>query len=47
MQARLWDKIRIADIVGLQVISLDKAPHGYADCDAAARRKFSSITWAN
>lgn len=30
MQAILWDRIKIADIVGVKVISLDEAHVGYA-----------------
>jgi glutathione-independent formaldehyde dehydrogenase len=40
MQAILWDRIRIAEIVGVQVISLDNAPLGYAQFDAGAPKKF-------
>jgi glutathione-independent formaldehyde dehydrogenase len=40
MQAILWDRIRIADIVGVQVISLDQAPNGYGEFDAGAPKKF-------
>jgi glutathione-independent formaldehyde dehydrogenase len=40
MQAILWDRIYIADIVGVQVISLDQAPSGYAEFDAGAPKKF-------
>jgi glutathione-independent formaldehyde dehydrogenase len=40
MQAILWDRIKIADIVGVQVISLDNAPSGYAQFDAGAPKKF-------
>ncbi len=40
MQAILWDRIRIAEIVGVEVISLDDAPNGYAQFDAGAPRKF-------
>ena len=40
MQAILWDRIHIADIVGVQVISLDQAPSGYAEFDAGAPKKF-------
>jgi glutathione-independent formaldehyde dehydrogenase len=40
MQAILWDKINIAEVVGVQVISLDDAPQGYAQFDAGAPRKF-------
>jgi glutathione-independent formaldehyde dehydrogenase len=40
MQAILWDRIKIARIVGVQVISLDEAPKGYAEFDAGAPKKF-------
>jgi len=40
MQAILWDRIRIADIVGVQVITLDDAPNGYHEFDAGAPKKF-------
>jgi glutathione-independent formaldehyde dehydrogenase len=40
MQAILWDRIKIAQAVGVQVISLDDAPKGYADFDAGAAKKF-------
>jgi glutathione-independent formaldehyde dehydrogenase len=40
MQAILWDKLHIADIVGVQVISLDEAPQGYGEFDAGAPKKF-------
>lgn len=40
MQAILWDRINIADVVGVQVISLDNAPKGYEAFDAGAPRKF-------
>jgi glutathione-independent formaldehyde dehydrogenase len=40
MQAILWDRIKIADVVGVQVISLDDAPLGYAEFDAGAPKKF-------
>ncbi len=40
MQAILWDKIKIADIVGVQVISLDQAPNGYQEFDAGVPKKF-------
>jgi len=40
MQAILWDRIRIAETVGVQVISLDEAPKGYAEFDAGAPKKF-------
>lgn len=40
MQAILWDRINIAEIVGVQVISLDQAPNGYSEFDAGAPKKF-------
>jgi glutathione-independent formaldehyde dehydrogenase len=40
MQAILWDRIKIADIVGVQVIALDQAPSGYEQFDAGAPKKF-------
>lgn len=40
MQAILWDRIKIADIVGVEVISLDNAPEGYAEFDGGAPKKF-------
>lgn len=40
MQAILWDRIKIADVVGVTVISLDDAPKGYASFDAGAPQKF-------
>ncbi len=40
MQAILFDKIRIADAVNVQMISLDQAPQGYADFDGGAAKKF-------
>ena len=40
MQAILWDRIKIAHAVGVQVISLGDAPQGYADFDAGAAKKF-------
>lgn len=40
MQAILWDKLHVADIVGVQVISLDQAPSGYGEFDAGAPKKF-------
>lgn len=40
MQAILWDRIRIADIVGVEVITLDSAPKGYEQFDAGAPKKF-------
>ena len=40
MQAILWDRIKIADIVGVEVITLDQAPQGYMAFDAGAPKKF-------
>lgn len=40
MQAILWDRIRIADVVGVEVITLDQAPAGYAEFDAGVPKKF-------
>jgi glutathione-independent formaldehyde dehydrogenase len=40
MQAILFDKVRIADAVNVQLISLDEAPQGYADFDGGAAKKF-------
>ncbi|NDY91831.1 formaldehyde dehydrogenase, glutathione-independent [Ideonella livida] len=40
MQAILWDRLRIADIVGVQLIGLDQAPEAYAAFDAGAPKKF-------
>jgi len=40
MQAILWDRINIAEVVGVEVISLEDAPRGYAEFDAGAPKKF-------
>ena len=40
MQAILWDRINIADIVNVQVITLEDAPNGYAAFDAGMPKKF-------
>ncbi len=40
MQAIMWDRINIAEIVGVQVISLDDAPKGYGEFDAGVPKKF-------
>jgi glutathione-independent formaldehyde dehydrogenase len=40
MQAIMWDRINIADVVGVQVISLDEAPKGYSEFDAGVPKKF-------
>ena len=38
--ATSWDRINIADIVGVKVILLDEAPSGYAQFDVGAPVKF-------
>jgi glutathione-independent formaldehyde dehydrogenase len=40
MQAILWDRIKISQIVGVQVISLEDAPSAYVQFDAGAPKKF-------
>jgi glutathione-independent formaldehyde dehydrogenase len=40
MEAILWDRLPIADIVNVKVISLDEAPEGYRSFDAGAPHKF-------
>lgn len=40
MHAILWDRINVADVVGVEVIPLNRAPEGYATFDAGAPRKF-------
>ena len=40
MQAILWDRINIADTVGVEVLSLDDAPKGYEAFDHGAPRKY-------
>ncbi|HCN45118.1 MAG TPA: formaldehyde dehydrogenase, glutathione-independent [Pseudomonas sp.] len=40
MQAIMWDRINIAEVVGVQVISLDQAPEGYGEFDAGVPKKF-------
>ena len=40
MQAILYDKIKIADAVNVQVISLDDGPQGYIDFDKGAAKKY-------
>ncbi|MGE4339243.1 MAG: formaldehyde dehydrogenase, glutathione-independent [Pigmentiphaga sp.] len=40
MQAILWDRINIAETVGVEVIGLDEAPKGYEAFDQGAPRKF-------
>lgn len=40
MHAILWDRINVAEVVGVEVIPLNRAPEGYANFDAGAPRKF-------
>lgn len=40
MQAILYDKIKIADAVNVELISLDDAPRGYAEFDQGAAKKY-------
>ena len=40
MQAILWDRINIAEVVNVQVIDLDQAPDGYGEFDAGVPKKF-------
>ncbi|NKJ49026.1 formaldehyde dehydrogenase, glutathione-independent [Burkholderia sp. SG-MS1] len=40
MQAILWDRINIAEVVNVNVISLDDAPQGYAAFDSGVSKKF-------
>jgi glutathione-independent formaldehyde dehydrogenase len=40
MQAILWDRIKIADTVGVEVLSLNDAPKGYEAFDHGAPRKY-------
>jgi glutathione-independent formaldehyde dehydrogenase len=40
MQAILWDRLPIAKIVNVKVITLDQAPEGYKNFDAGAASKF-------
>jgi glutathione-independent formaldehyde dehydrogenase len=40
MTAILYDKIKIAKAVNVQMISLDEAPKGYVDFDKGAAKKF-------
>jgi glutathione-independent formaldehyde dehydrogenase len=40
MQAILWDKLPIAEVVNVKVIKLDQAPEGYKNFDAGAANKF-------
>jgi glutathione-independent formaldehyde dehydrogenase len=40
MQAILWDRINIAEVVNVQVIGLDDAPAAYGEFDAGVAKKF-------
>jgi len=40
MQAILWDKLPIAEIVNVKAISLEQAPQGYKSFDAGVASKF-------
>ncbi|TCK33611.1 glutathione-independent formaldehyde dehydrogenase [Paraburkholderia sp. BL8N3] len=40
MQAILWDRLNIAEVVNVTVISLDQAPSGYAEFDSGVPKKF-------
>jgi len=40
MQAILWGRINVAEVVNVQVISLDDAPSGYGEFDAGVPKKF-------
>jgi glutathione-independent formaldehyde dehydrogenase len=40
MQAILWDRINISEVVNVQVIALDQAPDGYAQFDSGVPKKF-------
>src|SRR3979490_208513 len=40
MQAILWDKLPIAEIVNVKVIGLEQAPEGYKNFDAGVANKF-------
>src|SRR3981189_3142078 len=40
MQAILWDRLPIAEIVNVKVIELEQAPEGYKSFDAGAASKF-------
>lgn len=39
MQTIMWGRLNIAQVVGVQVISLDQAPQGYGEFDAGGRRR--------
>lgn len=36
----MLDRIKVADIVGVEVISLNDAPRGYGEFDAGMPKKF-------
>ena len=40
MQAILWDRLPIAEIVNAKVITLDEAPEGYQSFDSGVANKF-------
>jgi glutathione-independent formaldehyde dehydrogenase len=40
MQAILWDRIKVAEAVNVNVITLDDAPSGYSEFDAGVPKKF-------
>jgi len=40
MQAIMWDRIKITDIVGVEVITLNDALRGYGEFDAGVPKKF-------
>ncbi|WP_018152264.1 formaldehyde dehydrogenase, glutathione-independent [Leeia oryzae] len=40
MQAILWNRINIAEVVNVELISLDDAPKGYAQFDAGVAKKY-------
>ena len=40
MQAILWDRLPIGEVVNVKVISLDQAPEGYRNFDAGVPNKF-------
>jgi hypothetical protein len=40
MEAILWDRLPIAKVVNVKVISLDQAPEGYKEFDTGVANKF-------
>ncbi|MDN8037063.1 formaldehyde dehydrogenase, glutathione-independent [Burkholderia vietnamiensis] len=40
MQAILWDRLNIAEVVNVNIITLDDAPSGYAQFDSGVPKKF-------